>query len=100
MAIVGGLDLRRKQITFDVLDTRSGTVGRGRVTPADRESFRRWLACFDGEAVDLVVEGCTGWRFIVEQCQVAGVRRCSIWAGPRSRTCSARTRTGWPGPTR
>ena len=42
MAIVGGLDLHRKQITFDVVDTGSGTVGRGRVTPADRESFRRW----------------------------------------------------------
>jgi hypothetical protein len=64
MAIVGGLDLHRKQITFDVVDTRSGTVGRGRLTPADRESFRRWLAGFDGEAVDLAVEGCTGWRFI------------------------------------
>ena len=74
MAIVGGLDLHRKQITFDVVDTRSGTVGRGRLTPADRESFRRWLACFDGEAVDLAVEGCTGWRFIVEECQVAGAR--------------------------
>ena len=68
MAIVGGLDLHRKQITFDVVDARSGTVVLGQVTPADRESFRRWRAGFDGKAVDLAVEGCTGWRFIVEEC--------------------------------
>ena len=72
MAIVGGLDVHRKQIPLDVVDPGSGTVGRGRVTPADRDSFRRWLAGFDGEAVDLAVEGCAGWRFIVEECQVAG----------------------------
>jgi transposase len=74
MAIVGGLDLHRKQITYDVVDTTAGTVERGRVTPADRESFRRWLTRFDGEPVDLAVEGCTGWRFIVEECEAAGVR--------------------------
>jgi len=74
MAIVGGLDLHRKQVTFDVVDTTSGTVERGRVTPADRESFRRWLARFDGLPVDLAVEGCTGWRFIVEECHAVGVR--------------------------
>jgi hypothetical protein len=45
MAIVGGLDLHRKQITFDVLDTVSGEVRRGRISPADRRSFRGWLAC-------------------------------------------------------
>jgi transposase len=74
MAIVGGLDLHRKQITYDVVDTTSGTVERGRVTPADRESFRGWLARFDGLPVELAVEGCTGWRFIVEECQAVGVR--------------------------
>ncbi len=47
MAIVGGLDLHRKQITFDVVDTTSGTIEHGRVMPADRESFRRWLSHFD-----------------------------------------------------
>ena len=69
---MGGLDVRRKHFPLDVLDPGSGTVGRGRVTPADRESFRRRLAGFDGEAVDLVVAGCTGWRFIVQECQVVG----------------------------
>lgn len=73
MAIVGGLDLHRRQVTFDLVDTASGVCRRGRVAPADRESFRRWLADFEGERVDLAVEGCTGWRFVVEECQAAGV---------------------------
>jgi transposase len=37
MSIVGGLDIHRKQITFDYLDTVTGQVRRGQVTPADRE---------------------------------------------------------------
>ncbi len=28
---------------------------------------------FDGHDVNVVVEGCTGWRFIVEECQAAGM---------------------------
>ncbi len=36
MAIVGGMDIHRKQITFDYLDTGSGEVSRGQVRPADR----------------------------------------------------------------
>ena len=60
MAIVGGLDLHRKQITFDVLDTVSGQVRRGRISPADRQLFRGWLAGLAGQHVELAVEGCTG----------------------------------------
>lgn len=73
MSMVGGLDLHRKQVTFDLVDTGSGEVRRGRVCPADRERFRRWLAQFDGLDVELAVEGCTGWRFVVEECVAAGV---------------------------
>ena len=73
MPIVGGLDLHRKQVTFDVVDTATGVCERGRIAPADRESFRFWLAGFEGQPVDLAVEGCTGWRFVVEECQAAGV---------------------------
>jgi hypothetical protein len=47
---------------------------RGRIVPADRESFRRWLAAVQADSVDLAVAGCTGWRFVVEECQGAGVR--------------------------
>jgi hypothetical protein len=43
-SIIGGLDVHRKQITFDYLDTVTGEVSRGRVAPADREHFRIWLA--------------------------------------------------------
>ena len=51
MAIVGGLDLHRKQITFDVLDTVSGAVCAGAGSaPADRQLFRCWLAGFDRPA--------------------------------------------------
>jgi transposase len=74
MGMVGGLDLHRGQVTFDVVDTESGQLMRGRLAPAHRESFRGWLAGFDGRPVELAVEGCTGWRFVVEECQRAGVR--------------------------
>src|SRR6476469_9376201 len=58
MAIVGGMDLHRKQITFDVLDTVSGEVRRGRISPADRQLFRGWLTELTGQQVELAVEGC------------------------------------------
>jgi hypothetical protein len=66
MAIVGGLDLHWKQITFDVLDTVSGQVRRGRISTADRQLFRGWLAELAGQHVELAVEGCTGLRFVIE----------------------------------
>ena len=43
MRIVGGLDIHRRQITFDYLDERSGQFRRGRIAPADRQMLRRWL---------------------------------------------------------
>ena len=49
MPIVGGLDLHRKQVTFDVVDTGTGVYEPGRIVPADRESFRCWLAGFEGQ---------------------------------------------------
>src|SRR3954451_305322 len=74
MRIVGGLDIHRRQITFDYLDERSGQIGRGRIAPADRMLLRRWLATtLEGAAAAFAVEGCTGWRFVVEELQGAGV---------------------------
>ena len=35
MSIVGGLDFRRKQITFDYLDTGTGQVRRGQACGRD-----------------------------------------------------------------
>ena len=43
MPIVGGLDIHRKQITFDYLDTVTGQVSRRRVCPTFR-GVTEWLA--------------------------------------------------------
>src|SRR5262245_45084740 len=72
MAIVGGLDLHRRQITFDCLDTESGEVSRGRVVPADREHLRLWLRRFEDLEAAFAVEACTGWRFVVEELERVG----------------------------
>jgi transposase len=74
MGIVCGLDIHRSQVTFDWVDVDTGEGGRGKLAPANRETFRRWLEQFAGHEVDVVVEGCTGWRFIIEECRAAGVR--------------------------
>jgi transposase len=74
MSIVGGLDIHRSQVTFDVLDTEAGEVWRGQVRPADREHLRAWLARFGGRAGDLAMEGCTGWRYVAEEVAAAGLR--------------------------
>src|ERR1700750_612032 len=74
MPIVGGLDIHRKQITFDYLDTETGQVKRGQVSPADRAHLRAWLARLAGrEAVACAVEGCPGWRYVAEELAAAGV---------------------------
>src|ERR671933_789389 len=44
MAIVGGLDIHRRQITYDILDTTTGETRRGRLSPATRLELRAWLA--------------------------------------------------------
>jgi transposase len=67
VAVFVGLDVHRAQITFDALDVESGEVQTGRVQPANRETFRRFLARFDGQSLVAAVEAMTGWRFIVEE---------------------------------
>src|SRR5438552_12248584 len=74
MPIVGGLDIHRKQITFDYLDTVTGEVKRGQVAPADRAHLRGWLARFaGGDDVAFAVEGCAGWRYIAGELAAAGI---------------------------
>jgi transposase len=75
--MVCGLDLHRQQITFDALLTSSGEVWRGRVWQPDRDRVRRWLrhdvaGRAEGEPVAMAVEGCTGWRYVVEEIEAAG----------------------------
>ena len=75
MSIVGGLDIHRSQITFDVLDTVTGEAVRGQVRPADREHLGPGWRGFDGLAGDLAMEGCTGWRYVAEEAvAAAGLR--------------------------
>lgn len=67
MSILGGFDVHRAQVTYDYVDTESGRVRSGRVAPACRETLRAWLTWFGGRDVTFAVEGCTGWRFVVEE---------------------------------
>ena len=73
MAIVGGFDVHRQQITFNHVETETGEVHRGKISPATRVELRRWLERFDGRPAAFAVEGCTGWRFVVEELQAAGI---------------------------
>ena len=72
MAIVGGLDIHRRQITYDILDTTTGETRRGRLSPATRLELRAWLARFTGQQADFALEATTGWRFVAEELQRAG----------------------------
>src|SRR4051794_29988200 len=73
MSIVGGLDVHRRQVTFDYLGEGSGVVRRGRIE-ASREMLRRWLATEVTERpARFAVEACTGWRFVVEELAAVGI---------------------------
>src|SRR5206468_3126561 len=71
MAIVAGLDVHRRQITFDALDTETGEVSRGRIdaTPA---AVAEWVKRFAGREVHAAVEACTGWLFVCDALVAAG----------------------------
>lgn len=74
MSIVGAFDVHRRQLTFEYLDTETGELCRGRVAPADREHLRAWLTRFaDRDDVHFALEGCTGWRYVVEELLAAGI---------------------------
>jgi transposase len=74
MAIVGGFDVHRAQITFDRVDTETGEVRTGQIRPATRDNLRRWLEPLAGKnEVAFALEGCTGWRFVAEELTRAGV---------------------------
>jgi transposase len=74
MSIVGGLDIHRRQLTFDYVDTVTGELNRGQVMPADREHLAEWLRRFEGAGdVAFATEACTGWRYVVEEMARANV---------------------------
>jgi len=90
MPIVGGLDIHRKQLTFDYLDTVTGEVRRGQIAPADREHLRAWLARFAGrDDVAFAIEGCTGWRYVAGELAAAGI---AAHVGEPADTAAARGR--------
>src|SRR5258707_14634837 len=78
-SIVGGMDIRRKQVTFDYLGLATGEVKCGQIAPADRASLRAWLKRFGGGP---------GGAFAVEACTGGGM-------SPRSSSGRALRRT-WP----
>src|SRR4051794_41838885 len=108
MRIVGGLDVHRRQITFDYLDEHSGQCRRGRIAPADRMLLRRWLATNATERpAAFAVEACTGWRFVEEELQRAGIEAhlaepadTAAARGPKRRGKTDRPRAPHPPPTR
>lgn len=73
MSIVGGLDVHRNQITYDWVDHATGETARGRVSPATREMFASWLGTLPAGDAAFAVEACTGWRFVIEGLERAGV---------------------------
>lgn len=73
MGIVGGIDIHRRQLTFDFVDLATGENTRGRVAPADRVELRRFLAKLDAGGGDVAMEGCTGWRYVAEELALAGL---------------------------
>ena len=70
--IIGGLDVHRKQITFDYVRMDTGEVKTGQIRPATREHFREWLSRFEGKEAAFALEATTGWRFVVEEIERAG----------------------------
>jgi hypothetical protein len=74
MAIVGGLDIHRRQITYDWIDFDTGQARHGRIQPATRVQLRAWLARLAGQQADFAFEGTTGWRFVAEEVMDAGFR--------------------------
>src|SRR5262245_11667358 len=72
MAIVVALDVHRSQITYKAIDRGTGELRRGRIAPATRAELRGWLRQFAGCQAEFVLEGTTGWRFVVEELERAG----------------------------
>ena len=98
MSIIGGLDVHRAQITFDWVDRDSGEAHRGRIAPATRAGMGAWLGELPGAEGAFAVEGCTGWRFVVEELKAAGLvaylaepAETSSLRGPKRRAKTDRT---------
>src|SRR6266487_6838761 len=98
MAIAGEFDIhrRRSPSTMSIArPVRSGAAGSPRRA---RSALRDWLEQFAGRAdVTFAVEGCTGWRFVVEEFQSAGIT--ALLTEP-AQTAYQRARRSGPRPAR
>ena len=77
MTMVCGLDLHRRQITFDAVEVESGRGGpAGCGSPIASGSDAGCASDVPnvphGGPVAIAVEGCTGWRYVVEEVVAAG----------------------------
>jgi hypothetical protein len=74
MSIVGGLDVHRKQLTFDYIEAETGGwSGAGSRWPT-ASIWRVGLPRFDGQtSVAFALEAGTGWRYVVEETRKVGV---------------------------
>ena len=74
MSIAGGLDIHRKQVTFDYPGTVTGQVRRGQVSPARLAHLRAWLARFASPRMwRSRSRGAAGWRYVAEELAAAGI---------------------------
>lgn len=77
MDIVGGFDVHRKQITFDYVEMETGESHHGEIRPATCEHLRSWLERFTerfaGQQAAFAVEATTGWRYVIEELERAGI---------------------------
>jgi transposase len=71
--ILGAFDVHRRQITYDWVDRATGEARRGQIAPATRQVLREWLGELPGGDGHFALEGCTGWRFVAEELQAAGL---------------------------
>jgi transposase len=69
-----GFDQHRAQITAEWVDTSTGEISRGRVTPADRAGVRRFVERFRDQELEVALEATTGWRFVVEELRAIGAQ--------------------------
>lgn len=73
MRIIGGLDIHRRQITYDYLDLDTGEVSRGMIKPVCRAELHGWLEKLELRPAAFALEATTGWRFVVEELRRAGI---------------------------
>jgi transposase len=102
MAIVfAGLDIHRRQITFDALDVESGEVTTGRIA-ATPEAVEQWAARFADKELRVALEACTGWYFVARALERTGatphlaeIAETRARRGPKRRAKTDRQDARW-----